>query len=109
MLSYFVDLLRPEVVFFLMRHYHFDEDRLFFIAVFDNLTVGEPFVTDFGQFFIFWLGGSFRLGVTHYTDLLNQISNLYPKSQPFQLKIIFLLRPISNKALRAPYTDYYRK
>lgn len=60
-----------------MWYCHFDENILFFGATFDDLAIGEALVVDLGDFFALYLGNSFRLGVTHYSYNINQISILH--------------------------------
>lgn len=56
---------------------HFDQNILFFRAIFDDLAIGEALVIDLGDFFTLYLSNSFRLGVTHYSYNINQISILH--------------------------------
>lgn len=60
-----------------MGHCHFDQNILFFRAIFDNLAIGEALVIDLWDFFALYLCDSFRLGVTHYSYNINQISILH--------------------------------
>lgn len=75
-LSDFVEMFGPEGVLFLVRDCYFDEDILFVGPLFDDLAIGKALVIDFGDFFALDLRNRFRLGVTHYSCNINQISIL---------------------------------